>query len=69
MRKKTLVKGAEIFTAAGLRKADLLAEGGKVACISDRIEPGQDMDVVEAVVISANLSSKNLSSLTAKSPY
>ena len=48
MRKKTLVKGAEIFTAAGLRKADLLAEGGKVACISDRIEPGQDMDVVEA---------------------
>lgn len=48
MKKKTLVKGAEVYASAGLRKADVLVDGLKVARISDSIQPDSDTEVIEA---------------------
>lgn len=48
MNKKTLVKGAEVFTAYGLKKADVLVADGRVARIADSIDRADDMEVIEA---------------------
>lgn len=49
MKKNTLIKGAEIFTSEGLRKADLLVSEGRVARIADSIEAkDSDTEILQA---------------------
>lgn len=49
MKKNTLIKGAEIFTSEGLRKADLLVTDGRVERISDSLDSvSPDTEIIEA---------------------
>ena len=49
MKKNTLIKGAEIFTSEGLRKADLLVADGRVERISDSLDSvSPDTEIIEA---------------------
>lgn len=48
MKEKTLVRGADIFTAQGIRKADVLVDGKYVVRIADEIIPDLNTKVIEA---------------------
>ncbi|MDE6010123.1 MAG: dihydroorotase [Muribaculaceae bacterium] len=48
MKEKTLVKGAEVFTAEGLRKADVLVEGDFIVRIAENIIPEAGTTVIDA---------------------
>lgn len=48
MKEKTLVRGADVFTAQGIRKADVLVDGKYVVRIADEIIPDLNTKVIEA---------------------
>lgn len=48
MRKTTLVKGSDVYTAGGLRKADVLVEGTRITRIADQITPTDQMEIIDA---------------------
>ncbi len=48
MKNTTLVKGADVYTAEGIRKADVLIGGARIVRMAADILPEEDMEVIDA---------------------
>ena len=43
-----LIRGGTVVDAGGMRRADVLIEGERIAAVGDGLEPGRDGDVIDA---------------------
>ena len=48
MKDTTLVKGADVYTADGLRRMDVLVQGTRIVRMAADILPDEDMEVIDA---------------------